>query len=458
MSGKMQLTAKLDQRLAMSQQLRQAITMLQYNTIELKQYIQQALEQNPLIEIDETLHEQHDDESDYYTPSSMYAKRKIYDGDESIIENVAARKSLRDHLYEQTLLCKFTADHQMIAEAIIDAIDDNGLLTMTVDEIAIMLGEDMAVTVTRDDIEDVLQEIQHFDPVGVAARNMKECLTIQIDKNLPRCELTEIAKKIIDYSFESNAINNANKIIKKLGISESNFIDAMNIIKKLDPNPGRQYSTDNNINIEPEIYVKKIKNKWRAFLADSLLTHLKINKEYQILIKQSKRETGQNTLAKELQEAQWLLKGLQRRNETLMKVASCIVEVQHDFFERGPEALKPLTNADIAQMVDMHESTISRVTSGKYIATPHGVYELKYFFPTHLANQEGSICSDAAVKQLIQQIVSQETGDKIYSDSDIARLLKEMGVQIARRTVAKYREALNILPSYQRAKLQFDIS
>jgi RNA polymerase sigma-54 factor len=304
---------------------------------------------------------------------------------------------------------------------------------------------------------DVLKAIQQFDPVGVAARDMKECLLLQLQYTSPPSAETEIAKKIITYSFEDNAVNNANKIIKKLGITEPQFKSAMNVVKKLNPNPGRQYSNTINNHVEPELYVKKIKDKWQVFLADSILTNVKINKEYQQLIKQSKKLSSQNSLQKELQEAQWLLKGLQRRNETLLKVASYIVEVQYDFFENGAGSMKPLTNADVAQMVDVHESTISRVTSGKYVATPHGVFELKYFFPTQLS-QQGRICSDTAVKQLILKIVSQETGEKVYSDSDIAKLLSEQGIQIARRTVAKYREALNILPSYQRAKLQFDLA
>lgn len=456
MSGKMQLTAKLDQRLAMSQQLRQAITMLQYNTIELKQYVQQAIETNPLIEIEETDQiESSEDGDDYYTQSSQYTKRTFHEIDENYIENIAAKKSLRDYLFEQTLLCKFTHDQQIIAESIIDAIDDDGLLTMAIDEIADAVRQ--IIPISSDEVAYVLNAIQHFDPVGVGARDIKECLILQIDQTIPPSEDKETAKRIISYSFEANAINNASKIIKKLGISEQQFLDAMEIIKKLNPNPGQQYSTELNHNIEPEIYVKKIKDKWCAFLADSILTHVKINKEYQQLISQSKKQQSNNSLVKELQEAQWLLKGLQRRNETLLKVASYIVQVQHAFFEHGPSAMKPLTNADVAQMVDLHESTISRVTSGKYIATPHGVYELKYFFPSQLS-QQGNTCSDTAVKELILKIISQESGDNVYSDSDIAELLKDQGIKIARRTVAKYREALNILPSYQRAKLQFSLT
>jgi RNA polymerase sigma-54 factor len=215
-----------------------------------------------------------------------------------------------------------------------------------------------------------------------------------------------------------------------------------------------QFSTEMNINLEPELYVKKVKNKWQVFLAESLLTQVKINKQYQEIIRQHKKQGSYATLKHELEEARNLLKGLKKRNETLLAVGSYIIELQQDFLERGPAFMKPMNIVDVSQVLTIHESTVSRVTTGKYIMTNRGVFELKYFFPSHVGMQTGDTCSAIAVKSYIKEIINQETVEHALSDEEIAEILRKKGITISRRTVAKYRESMKILASYQRAREQ----
>jgi RNA polymerase sigma-54 factor len=461
---KMLITTRLDQRVSMNQQLQQAITLLQYNSVDLKQLVQQFIETNPLIDVDEPEVGDNDktslisndaqDESHLTNYSADFNKTRQYQQhqEDNALENYSSPKSLRDYMLEQTLLCKFTVSQQVIAESIIDAVDDNGRLTLTIDDLRESITEP-----TQPDMEtvlEVLKRIQTFDPAGVGARNVRESLLIQLEFLISEDNVWQCANNIITYCYDMFTTNHSKKIMKRLNITQGEYSAAMVLIRSLNPNPGRAYSGDPDINIEPELYVKKIKNTWHVFLAESILTHVKINKQYQDLIKQSKQHGSYEALNRELQEAQWLMKGLQRRNETLIKVAICIVEFQKDFLEYGHAFMKPLNIIDVSHHVNLHESTVSRVTTGKYISTPRGVFELKYFFPSHVSTQAGDICSDTAVKSLIKEIISQEKPGHAHSDSQIAAILKERGIKIARRTVAKYREAIQILPSYQRAQMQ----
>ncbi len=460
MSNKMLVTVKLDQRLMMSQQLRQAIMLLQYNTLELKQFVQQCLEKNPLIETEET--EEHvsldetptmvsgaeEDSSQLFKYSANLSRRHVNYEDESTIENYSAQKSLREHLLEQTLLCQFDQLQQTIAEAIVDAIDDNGYLTMSLEDLQCAISEMNPPDIHI--VKEVLKKVQTFDPVGVGSRDMRECLLLQLDCHLEKNTTWQTAYNIVHDYFDTESFTNSKKIMKQLGVTRQQYQAALVLLRTLDPHPGMQYSENTDMNIEPELYVKKIRNTWRVFLSESILTSIKINTQYQDLIKKNKQHGSYGGLKQELEEAKWLIKGLKKRNETLFAVASHIVELQKDFLDLGPSHMKSMNIADVAQELDLHESTISRVTTGKYIATPRGVFELKYFFPSHVSTQTGEFCSAIAVKELIKEIVSQETEQHALSDSDIAAQLKARGINIARRTVAKYREALRILPSYQR--------
>lgn len=445
----MQLTAKLEQRLMMSQQLRQAISLLQYNTIELKQIVQQFLEKNPLIELEEVedIEQQQHDE---YTPSQVnYSKyNKIDENEENALENYSTPKSLREHLFEQTLLCKFNPKEQLIAESIIETIDDNGRLTMSMTDLQLTIADEAGI----DLIEKVLKEIQLFDPVGVGAASMLDCLSIQLEAKVPRDNIWHLAKDILDNfsSIVTLSAVNMKKIMRQLKVNAIEFNQAMDLIRSLNPNPGSTYSDEMATNVEPELYVKKIKGNWVVYLAESLLTNISINTQYQRFIKQNKKHASYEALNRELQEAQWLLKGLKRRNETLLAVARYLVDVQSGFIEYGPSQMKPLNIADVALALGIHESTVSRVTTGKYVATPRGMFELKFFFPSHVSTQAGDNCSATAVKEFIKNIISDEARGQALSDEQIAERLKDQGINIARRTVAKYREALKIQPSYLR--------
>lgn len=447
MNINLQLTAKLEQRLLMTQQLRQAITLLQYNTIELKQVVQQFVDKNPLLEVEES------ELPDYYQVShyspSYKKSNRISDEEENGLENYAIPTNLRTHLFEQTLLCKFTSEEQMIAEAIIEAVDDNGRLTMSLLDLQATLNSEISINT----IEKVLKSIQQFDPIGVAAYDMLECLIIQLEAITNKDDTWHLAKKILRNfsSVISLSFSNIKKMMQQLKVNSDAFNAAMGLIKSLNPYPGIHYTNALEVNIEPELYAKKIKGNWTVFLADSLLTNISINTQYQRFIKQNKSHSSYEALNRELLEAQWLLKGLKRRNETLLEVARYLVEMQSDFIEHGPARMKPLNIADVAAALNIHESTVSRVTTGKYIATPRGLFELKFFFPSHVTTKGGSQCSAVAVKEFIKEIIDKEQPKQPMSDEQIAVLLKGRGINIARRTVAKYREALNIKPSYLRS-------
>lgn len=465
MSTKMLVTMKLDQRLMMSQQLRQAITLLQYNTLDLKQLVQQQIESNPLLEVDEmesvettdesTSEFSYSDEDSTHTNnfSADLSKRSQFYEEESTLENYSIPKSLRNHLLEQALACRFDAQQHIIAVAIIDAIDDKGYLTMPLEDIQKTI-KILDAQIDLEQMKNVLKTIQAFEPVGVGTSDLRECLLIQLDFLPNQDKIWHVAHDILSQYFEVISLTNPKKLIKQLGVTAEEYSSAITLIRSLNPDPGINYSTDMNINIEPEIYVKKIKKTWRVFLTNSILTSVKINNQYKELIKKNKKDSSFQSLKHELNEAQNLLSGLKRRNETLFSVASYIVELQKDFFEHGHAHMKSMNIVDVSQALNVHESTVSRITTGKYMATPRGVFELKYFFPSQVSTASGDGCSAIAVKSMIKEIVSQETDGHIFSDEEIANLLKEKGINIARRTVAKYREALKILPSYQRMRMQ----
>lgn len=467
MSTKMQLTTKLSQQLVMSQQLRQAITLLQYNTTELKQIVTQFIESNPLIEVEEVENVSLDeaenstsDDYDYFDESrhgSNTSKNYQSHQDDSSLENYTVAETLREHLLEQTLLCKFNHIEQLVAESIIDAIDDTGLISMSIEEIQQMIDPKHEIPIAL--FYEILTLVQTFDPLGVAARNVQECLLIQLtqlSKNQEQDQTWEIAREILTKHFELVSTNNAKKIIKILHVEQQQYAEAMALIRTLNPRPGLKFSNDMLVNIEPELYVKKIKNTWKVFLTNHFYSNIKINRQYQEMIKQSKGHESYDSLKRELQEAQWLLKGLSKRNETLLSVANYIVKLQKEFLELGPAHMKPMNIIDVSSALNIHESTVSRITNGKHLLTPWGVMELKIFFPSYVSTESGTNCSDTTVKEYIKEIISQESATHIHSDEDIARLLKERGINIARRTVAKYREAMKILPSYQRAQMQFN--
>lgn len=445
MSNKLLLTTKVDQRLLMNQQLKQVITLLQVTTLELKQQVEQWIESNPLIEVREELEE---DEVIYQYHDKV--RHHSTDQDNDFLENLAANETLRQYLIKQTLDCGWNDRAQKIAELIIDAIDDDGYLTMSVNEVY----EAIQTNIETDEAEilSILKIIQTFEPAGVGARNTKECLLIQLEQKENRDEAWIGARKILSLEqFELNHLD-LKSMIKATGMTEKALTHAFQLIKTLNLSPGKTFSGLKEQSIEPEIVVRKVQGEWRVELANSLMSRIDINKEYQSIIKKNARDKSFKTISTQLQEAKILVNGLKRRNETLLAVATYIVSHQDNFFEEGAFEMRPMNLIDVASALNYHESTISRITTGKYMATPRGLFELKYFFPGQLKTVQGKSRSSIAVKAMIEKIITNESSDHAYSDDEITKQLNQEGITISRRTVTKYREAMHIPSSYERAE------
>ncbi|GKX56472.1 RNA polymerase sigma-54 factor [Leminorella grimontii] len=473
------LQLRLSQQLTMTPQLQQAIRLLQLSTLELQQEIQTALESNPLLEQADA-HDEIDareepemeniDTSDalqqsdipedlpldaswdeIYTAGTPSGTRNDYGDDELPVFQGETTLTLQDHLIWQMDLTPFTELDKAIAVAIIDAVDDAGYLTVPLEDIAESLGqEDEAVDIAE--IEAVLKRIQRFDPVGVAARDLRECLLVQLsqlDKNTPG--LTQ-ACEIVSEHLTLLGNHDFRTLLKLTRISESLLKEAMQLIQSLDPRPGQSIYASESEYVIPDVLVRKIQGKWCVELNTESVPRLRINQHYAAMTNTHNASDNQY-IRSHLQDAKWLIKSLESRNDTLLRVTECIVERQEAFFESGPEFMKPMVLADIAQAVDMHESTISRVTTQKYLHSPRGIFELKYFFSSHVSTESGGEASSTAIRALVKKMISAENPSKPLSDSKIADMLTEQGIMVARRTVAKYRESLSIPPSNLRKQL-----
>jgi len=501
---KQSLDLKLGQHLTITPQLQQAIRLLQLSSLELQQEIQEALENNPLLEDleeeaaarepseapveeavtmesganseggdglagdehpvdrdaaveDDSLREEltggNDDWEDNSESLSASATRNEGgDGLPDIDARNSAPTTLREHLLWQMQMAIFSPTDRRIAEATIDAINEDGYLTCTLDEIQQSLPDDLSVEI--DEVQAVVHQIQNFDPAGVAARNLSECLQLQMRALPPATPHLDNARRV---ATTENLALLANRDFKQLKrstrLSPENLQEAIQLIQHLNPRPGGSVTSSHAGYIAPDITVKKIRGAWRAELTSSAAPRLGINQQYEKLIRRGSDTADNKYLQDKLQEARWFIKSLISRNETLLKVARAIVDRQRAFFEHGAEAMKPLVLHDIAEIVGMHESTISRVTTSKYMLTPRGIFELKYFFSSHVGTSDGGTCSATAIRSLIKKLVEAEKPLKPISDSTIAEILAEQGIHVARRTVAKYREALNIPPSSQRKSL-----
>lgn len=490
---KVSLNIQMGQHLTMTPQLQQAIRLLQLSTIELQQEIQNALDSNPLLE----LHEDYDNnattkaetntddnrQDDYETELSAStvdindvqnipedlpvdsAWDDIFTGnsantntpdedDEGFEARSTVAETLYDHLLWQVNLTPFTITDRTIAVCIIDSLDENGYLHNDLEDILeaaqnILPNEDIEL----DEIVAVLHLIQQFEPSGVAARNLQECLTIQL-KQLPEdTPHRDNALLIVNEHLDLLAAQDQQGLLKRTKFSESQLRAAVGLIQTLNPYPGGKIGQDENSYIIPDVVVSKQKNRWRVELNPDTAPKLRINTSYASLIRRADSSADNTYLKNHLQEARWFLKSLQSRHETLLKVATCIVEHQRAFLEQGPEAMKALVLRDIAEEVELHESTVSRVTSQKYMLTPRGLFELKYFFSSHVGTSSGGECSSTAIRAMIKKLVSQEDPRKPLSDNKIADLLQEQGIEVARRTIAKYRESLNIPSSSDRKRL-----
>lgn len=486
---KLSLQLKLGQQLTMTPQLQQAIRLLQLSTLDLQQEIHQALESNPMLDLEESgddddrssdehshASESNDNQSStsedstweeqipnelsvdsnwddiYPTASSSYSS----DSDNYDFESRnTAEETLQDHLLWQLNLTPMSERDEAIALAIIDAIDANGMLTVDLE--SIHAGFDPGLELELEEVLAVLHRIQQFDPVGVGYRNLAECLLIQLNQlDLgARPELIANAKLIIREHLELLGHRDYAQLMRRTKLKESELRDTIAVIENLDPRPGSAIAPPSTSYIVPDVIVTKQADtgKWKVELNPDTAPRIRINDSYAALVKRADTSDDNNYMRDKLQEARWFIKSLQSRNETLMKVATRIVEHQKGFLEYGEEAMKPLVLHDIAEAVGMHESTISRVTTQKYMHTPRGIFELKYFFSSHVSTKGGGECSSTAIRAIIKKLIAAENARKPLSDSKITQLLEEKGINVARRTIAKYRESLSIPPSNERKRL-----
>lgn len=360
-------------------------------------------------------------------------------------------EALYDHLTWQMRMTPFSETDAEIATAIIDSINDDGYLTSTLDDIWAGLKQELDVDL--DEVRSVLQHVQTFDPPGVAARDLRECLLIQLQLYEPSTPWREQALQIVREHLDLLGSHDYVQLMRRMKVSQSELTQINALIQKLNPRPGSPFSSKTSEYIIPDVIVTKQRGVWRVELNADAMPKVRINSQYLNLIKRADNSTENTYLRNHLQEARWFIKSLQSRHETLLRVASSIVERQRAFLDHGPEAMKPLVLHDIAEVVGMHESTISRVTTQKYMHTPQGIFELKHFFSSHVSTAEGGVCSATAIRALIKKLVASENPQKPLSDSQIADLLAQQGINVARRTVAKYRESLTIVPSSERKRL-----
>jgi RNA polymerase sigma-54 factor len=363
----------------------------------------------------------------------------------------SADLTLQDHLLDQINLLHISDKDRLIALSIIDGLDNEGVLAESLEDI--LSGFTADLEIEMDEVVAVLHRIQHLDPVGVAARDLRECLLIQLNQ-LPDDERwkKDAIKLVSDYlSYLGN--RDFSQLIRKTKLKEPQLGEVIKLIQSLNPRPGAEIATTKIEIVEPDVIVTKQKNRWQVELNARTAPRIRVNPEYSAMVKRADYSDQNTYLRNNLQEARWFIKSLQQRNDTLLKVATKIVEYQRGFLEYGPEAMKPLVLHDIAEAVDLHESTISRVTTQKYMVTPSGIYELKYFFSSHVGTLGGGEVSSTAIRALIKRLVSQENIRKPLSDSKIASLLGNQDIKVARRTIAKYRESLMIPPSNERKRL-----
>ncbi len=369
---------------------------------------------------------------------------------DSQAQNTAVQ-TLQDHLRWQLELTHFTEVDHTIALAIVDAIEEDGYLHTSLSEIAQSVSPDFKVD--EDEVEAVLHRVQRFDPIGIGARNLSECLLLQLNELAPNTPWLKEARHLANKYLDLLAIHDHVQLGKRLKLERDELREVINLILSLQPRPGAQIESHQAMYVVPDVFVKKIKEQWKVELNAEISPKLRINTYYASLISRTTNSSDVSSLKNHLQEARWFIKSLKSRHETLLKVARCIVQRQAAFLEYGEEAMKPLVLHDIASELEMHESTISRVTTQKYIHTPRGIFELKYFFSSHVSTNNGGEFSSTAIRALIKKLIATENVAKPLSDSKIAKMLSERGIKVARRTVAKYREAMLVPPSNERKRL-----
>jgi RNA polymerase sigma-54 factor len=464
------LQLRLAQKLALSPQLQQAIRLLQLNRIELREYIQEVLDANPILERDEG-EASPDSAAEVEAGSGADAATEDYerdweleslgndqwaetggswdfDGEAQIADS--SEGSLLDHLLWQINLAHFSPTDTAIAQAIIYGLDEDGFLQESLHEIRASLAPELLVS--EDEVLAVLHRVQRLEPVGVASRDPQECIRVQLSSLPGDTPGRDLARRIARDYLDLLARHDMDELRKRTGAGEDAVRQAIDLIQSLEPRPGSRYDNRRDEYLVPDVYVTRIEDEWRVTLNPENEPGLRLNGYYIDLLRKSGGADA-DYLKGRLQEARWLMSSLELRNRTLMRVSQAIVEQQQDFLEQGDIAMRPLVLKDIAERIGVHESTVSRATTRKYMLTPRGLFELKYFFSSHVRTVRGGTVSATAVKARLQVLLENEPPDKPLSDQDLSELLRETGIVVARRTVAKYRESLGIGSSSERRRL-----
>ncbi|WP_141317022.1 RNA polymerase factor sigma-54 [Acinetobacter pittii] len=480
---KLSVGLKVANSLSLTPQLQQAIRLLQLSSLELEQEIQIQLDSNPLLEkieeesLTESLAALENKESDDLTtelnadhlPDDLPVDTEwddVYTHQSTALatpefeereDNRQVQLSLKEHILEQVNLLHFSKIDQLIAYCIVDALDDKGFLDAEIEEIILaaqqLLNEmDIEEEIEEDEVLVVLKHIQRLDPLGIGSRNLAECLKIQLEFLPKDVEYLNEAKNLLQY-YELLIANDLNKLLKQTGLTKDQLKFAINLLKTLKPYPGMDFNKQESDYQIPDVVVSKKDLHWQVQLNPDVLPKLRINSFYSSMIRRADQSEDNLYLRNQMLEAKNFIKSIDERHKTLLKVASCIVEHQKAFLEIGPEAMKPLVLRDVAEEVELHESTVSRVTTNKYMLTPRGLFELKYFFSSHVGTTAGGEASSTAIRAMIKKLVANENPRKPLSDNVIATLLKDEGIEVARRTVAKYRESLHIPSSSERKVL-----
>jgi RNA polymerase sigma-54 factor len=443
----------------MTPQLQQAIRLLQLPILDLNAQIQEALEENIMLEMEDlpdvprttadSTAEVETIKADelWQSRAAERTQDSGWNGEGRPITEFAdeSGETLHEHLYWQLEIENFTVREALIGEALVDSINDDGYLVADISEIILSLHEQPPVTV--EEAEKTLVKLQRLDPVGVGARSLSECVIRQIEQLDPETPGHQLALDIAAGHLDLVAIRDYGELRRSLRTSEENLHEALALVRGCNPKPGLAISPAAAQYVIPDVFVRKVDNRWQVEISPTGVPRLSVNQQYAKLL----RGSGEHAVLKsQLQEARWLIRSLEIRNETLLKVATSIVARQVNFLEHGDEAMKPMVLRDIAEEIEMHESTISRVTTNKYMHTPRGVFEFKYFFSSHLSSDSGEDQSSTSVRAKIRKLIAAENSARPLSDSKITNLLKDEGISVARRTVAKYREAMNIPSSSDR--------
>ena len=485
---KQTLQLRVSQHLALTPQLQQSIRLLQLSTLELHQELEQILSDNPLLErlddpLDHSIRLLGDGSvssapattasSDAPAPEAAPAAdgetsfegseggdsgessgdsdwsfddvartSKAPEDDDARPQMEAHEVTLREHLLEQMRVTVKNPRDRALVELVVDALDDNGYLTESLEEIHARLPEELEVE--AEELSMALNLLQSFDPPGVGARDAAECLALQI-RRMPRIPMVtrRTALAIVEKHLPLFAQRDFNKLKKALDCDDEDLREAQVVIRQCNPHPGAAFASDASDYVVPDVIVKRTRSGWQVTLNHEVMPRLRVNSLYANILKQNK---GEGSMSSQLQEAKWLIKNMRQRFDTILRVAQAIVDRQRNFFSHGAVAMRPLVLREIADTLGLHESTISRVTTQKYMLTPHGMFELKYFFGSHVATDAGGEASSTAIRALIKQLIGAEDPKIPFSDSRIAEMLAEQGMVVARRTVAKYREALKIPP------------